>query len=157
MLTDVNFEALRLRMSSEELREHLKGRLERNTQGVYETDDFNILSLFYKEAIADYYPGMNEYSKLYKQTGIYDHASFMADYGVADSYDQVLALYPQLVMSNRKYILSFVTLRKEFEQPGGWRWHKWGDYIGTQEPQAEYLYDEPVIEQIIIWHVHEVR
>lgn len=43
---------------------------------------------------------------------------------------------------------------KEHEPPkDGWRWHKWGPYIGTQEPKAEYLYDEPTITLIYTYTI----
>jgi hypothetical protein len=38
---------------------------------------------------------------------------------------------------------------------GGWRWHKWGEYIGKYEPQYEYLYDEPEIEKVYVYHIYE--
>lgn len=157
MLTDVDFEALRLRKESDELRAFLEGRIERRTQGVYETDDPNIVSLFYKEIIQNEYPGMSDYRAYYSETGKLDFPGYVADYGVADSYEQVLDKYPHLAASDRKYLLRVITLRKEDEEPGGWRWHKWGAYIGVQEPQTEYLYDEPVIDQVVLWHVYEVK
>ena len=33
----------------------------------------------------------------------------------------------------------------------GWRWHKWGPYIGTQDPQCEYLADEPEIKEVFVY------
>jgi hypothetical protein len=40
---------------------------------------------------------------------------------------------------------------------GGWRWHKWGPYIGTQEPKCEYIHDEPEIEEVFTYHVYELK
>lgn len=77
-------------------------------------------------------------------------------YGVCDSVDQLLEKCPELVESDRKFVVTVHTLKKS-DQPleGGWRWHKWGDYIGTQDPQCEYLHDEPVIEQVMTYHIYE--
>lgn len=79
-------------------------------------------------------------------------------YGVCDSYEQVLEQCPELVSDRKRGFFIFLTkLRKDEQSPeGGWRWHKWGAYIGVQEPQCEYLYDEPVIEQVYTFHIYEV-
>ena len=69
-------------------------------------------------------------------------------YGVCDSPQQLLEAMPFLRTSPNRYVVSFVELNKANEPPRyGWRWHKWGDYIGNQSPQCEYLFDEPVIER----------
>lgn len=41
-------------------------------------------------------------------------------------------------------------VRAEQSPEGGWRWHKWGEYIGDHTPTAEYLYDEPEIERVYV-------
>lgn len=81
----------------------------------------------------------------------------ISPYGVADNVDQVLALH-DFEGDPRKYFISIVEIRKD-QQPdyGGWRWHKWGEYIGTREPQREYLYDEPEIDSVITYHIYEVE
>lgn len=48
---------------------------------------------------------------------------------------------------------------REFDQPseGGWRWHKWGPYVGDKHPEHEYLHDEgPEITQATCFHVYRV-
>lgn len=52
-------------------------------------------------------------------------------YGVADSPEQLLAKYPGLATDPRRFAVTFRVQRKA-DQPavGGWRWHKWGDYVG---------------------------
>lgn len=157
MLTDVDFEALRAQKESAELRDYLKGQVERRAQGVYEVSSHNTIDPFYKEAILSAFPGHAARQEYYQRTGKFDFVETLPDYGVADTYQQVVEKYPQLVESDRKYLLWFVTLLKEHETPGGWRWEKWGEYIGTQNSEAEYLHDEPEIEQIILWHVCEVK
>lgn len=79
--------------------------------------------------------------------------------GVADNLDQVKAHFREFIDDPvRQYVVSLVRMRKA-EQPehGGWRWHKWGEYIGTQQPMCEYLYDEPVIEEVCVFDIYEVR
>jgi hypothetical protein len=38
----------------------------------------------------------------------------------------------------------------------GWRYHKWGDYIGSQNPQSEYLYDDTHIDAVWTFHIYEL-
>tara|TARA_Y100000310_G_C20444902_1_gene697881 strand:+ start:93 stop:428 length:336 start_codon:yes stop_codon:yes gene_type:complete len=76
-------------------------------------------------------------------------------FGVCDSIDQVFDRHPDIQESAQRFVVALTLERKE-EQPsdGGWRWHKWGEYIGTQEPQFEYLFDEPEIEQVYTYGVY---
>lgn len=76
-------------------------------------------------------------------------------YGVADSIDQWRSLYEAKVEADaHEYCVGFTEVRRA-EQPleGGWRWHKWGEYVGTREPQCEYLHDEPEIESVVTFAV----
>src|ERR1051325_2948720 len=80
-------------------------------------------------------------------------------YGVCDDYQQVLKLYKPYVNSKtRKFVISLTEIRKA-NQPkeGGWRWHKWGPYIGKKRPKHEYLYDEDdSIQSVYTYHIFEV-
>lgn len=77
-------------------------------------------------------------------------------YGVCDSVQQILDQAPELQDPQREFIIT-VTRLKKADQPssGGWRWHKWGEYIGTQTPTAEYLFAEPLIEEVLVYHIYE--
>lgn len=92
-----------------------------------------------------------------------DYPKLVDDYsfdciGVCDSPEQLLTLLPEVVKNGeRKFVISLVRLDKKDEESEGWRWHKWGAYIGTQKPQCEYLYDEPEIETIYTFHIYEVK
>ena len=79
-------------------------------------------------------------------------------YGVCDSPDQFLAKLPESVkVSPKQYVVSMVRLLKSEQSPsGGWRWHKWGPYIGEQQPTCEYLADEPLIEEVWTYHIYQV-
>lgn len=77
-------------------------------------------------------------------------------YGVCDSAEQLLSKCPELEASDRQFIVTLTPITKATQPPeGGWRWHKWGEYIGTQDPQCEYLHDEPSIEKVCVFHIYE--
>lgn len=78
-------------------------------------------------------------------------------YGVCDSPEQFMEkMGAILANSQRRFVVSFVHLHKSDQSPkGGWRWHKWGEYIGNQSPRCEYLYDEPEISEVWTFHVYE--
>jgi len=87
----------------------------------------------------------------------YEHYTDGIDaYGVCDSVEQLLAACPELEAPGRRFVVT-VTPVKRANQPadGGWRWHKWGDYIGTQNPQHEYLYDDVHIDMVLCYHIFE--
>lgn len=79
-------------------------------------------------------------------------------HGVCDSPEQFMEkLGKHLESSSDEYVVCFVRLRKDEQyESGGWRWHKWGEYIGNQEPKCEYLYDEPVIEEVYTYHFYKM-
>lgn len=80
------------------------------------------------------------------------------DYGVCDYPTQVIERWPQLATDERPFILLFSEIDRAKQPPdGGWRWHKWGRYIGTREPQCEYLYDEPEIDLVYVFHILQVK
>lgn len=80
-----------------------------------------------------------------------------SSYGVCDSWMQLVEKYPRLLEDERRFVISVTEIRHE-DQPesGGWRWHKWGEYIGEYEPQHEYLYDEKDIDSVWCFHIYEV-
>jgi len=67
-------------------------------------------------------------------------------YGVADSKEQALEYAKSHVQDLQEAFCGFVThIAKDISNKGvggGWRWCKWGEYIGTGSPQCEYLDDE---------------
>jgi len=81
------------------------------------------------------------------------------DYGVCDNYHQIIARWwEQLNVPDRRFVICLTQIRKDQQSPeGGWRWHKWGPYIGTGKPQCEYLYDEPDIQEVFCFHILELR
>ena len=100
----------------------------------------------------------------YKAVNNFDSPIYWCNYGVADNASQVLDYYEHLLtaygdyMNSRKFVILMTPIFKE-DQPenGGWRWHKWGQYIGDFEPQCEYLYDEQGIDYVWIFTILEVE
>lgn len=79
-----------------------------------------------------------------------------ASYGTADTVQQVLMKYERVISNpDVKIVFCFHTIKRKDQSPdGGWRWHKNGEYIGTKEPQHEYLYDDTHIDEIVQFHVY---
>ncbi len=67
-------------------------------------------------------------------------------HGVADNIEQIKEYYKEEIADqNRKFFIHVTPVWQEKENAGkggGWRWHKWGEYIGKLNPQYEYLDDE---------------
>lgn len=77
-------------------------------------------------------------------------------YGVVDTPEQLLTFY-DFEKDERKLVISFVKIEREAQSStGGWRYHKWGNYIGNQDPQHEYLYDDKHIDRVYTYHIYEV-
>ncbi len=66
--------------------------------------------------------------------------------GVADTPQQAIEYARKLVGDDPQTFCVFVThIVKDPSnrgQGGGWRWGKWGEYIGSGTPEHEYLDDE---------------
>jgi len=79
------------------------------------------------------------------------------EFGVCDYPDQVVSLYA-LGQRLEKLFVTFVKIEKVTQSArGGWRWHKWGPYIGNQNPQAEHIYDESEIDTVYTFHIYELK
>lgn len=67
-------------------------------------------------------------------------------YGVADDIEQIKEYYKEEVADkNKKYAIALTPVWQDKNNKGkggGWRWHKWGEYIGKLNPKHEYLDDE---------------
>ena len=86
-----------------------------------------------------------------------------AQYGVCDSIDQLKDYFKEEIEEvDRKFIITATPVfqdKKNKGKGGGWRWHKWGTYIGNLNPQCEYLDDEDFGEDfkyIICFHLYEI-
>lgn len=82
-----------------------------------------------------------------------DRSKHDAPYGVCDSLEQLreTEIYAALVADPCPMALTLTPVNKCEEDPGGWRWSKWGEYVGLQAPRCEYLFDEPLIETVYVF------
>lgn len=98
------------------------------------------------------------YGKINEHPNLDEYEEWLSSYGVADTPEQALERYSALVDDpDRKFLFRYQIVRKhDQEEEGGWRWHKWGEYIGKKEPKCEYLYNEPEIEEVWVFHFEEV-
>ena len=87
-----------------------------------------------------------------------EYMNLVGSYGVADNIEQILRKYKSLLNSPDEVVLTIhPVLKKDQPESGGWRWHKWGEYIGTQEITTEYIADEPLIEMVYCFHIYCVE
>lgn len=88
----------------------------------------------------------------------HDDRHELGAYGVCDSPEQFAEHFKDaLTKDPRKLIVTFWEVRREDQsEDGGWRYHKWGQYIGSQKPENEYLYDDKHIEKVYCWHIYEI-
>lgn len=82
----------------------------------------------------------------------------MGCYGVCDNFNQVLERGKKdLYSCDRYFVIIFTEIKREDQDSdGGWRWHKWGEYIGNQKPMHEYLYDDKHIDKVYCYHIIEI-
>jgi hypothetical protein len=94
-----------------------------------------------------------------KYTSFENDEGELSAYGVCDTVEQVKQKYAQwLDDPSEKYCIAFTLVTKD-SQPEryGWRWHKWGEYIGDKSPQHEYLYDEDdSIQEVYCYHIYKI-
>jgi hypothetical protein len=118
--------------------------------GVYRTGHFGSShwpTCSYREKRWNHYPEFEQG----------DEGPYRGCYGVCDNLQQVLDLYPELEAPDRKFLIQLTEVRRENQSPeGGWRWHKWGPYIGTFKSEHEYLYHEVGIEAVLVFHLYEL-
>ena len=64
---------------------------------------------------------------------------------------------------NRNFIITIGAAFQDKDNKGkggGWRWHKWGEYIGKLNPQCKYLDDEEFgdnFEYVLCYHLYEIK
>lgn len=93
---------------------------------------------------------------------LFNRELFNRGYGVCDNATQVIEYYNKLlcdmiVRIDKKYVIMLTPIFKSDQPDGGdWRWHKWGQYIGIQNPKHEYLYDEDNIDLVYVFKIQEV-
>lgn len=81
----------------------------------------------------------------------------LSSYGVVDYPEQLFKKASVIEDSIRKFVTCFTRVTRESQSGGGWRWHKWGPYIGDKEPTCEYLMDEPDISEVFCYQIYEKK
>lgn len=83
-----------------------------------------------------------------------------ASFGVVDHWSQL----PLAALdADPRNLLVFLGRHRRVDQSpdGGWRWHKWGPYLGVHSPETsteyEYLYDAIDVVEVWSYCVVEVR
>lgn len=76
-------------------------------------------------------------------------------FGVCDTPEQFLNKYGAVLRADpRRLVVSFSHVEKS-SNPNGWRWHKWGPYVGDYEPAREYLADEDgFYDGVFCYHIY---
>lgn len=74
------------------------------------------------------------------------------DYGMCDNWEQVLKEWPEIVTSDRKFLLAFTEM-------GDHRPHKFGAYIGVHDEYTmhENFRDCKTIDQVFAFHIYEIK
>lgn len=87
-----------------------------------------------------------------------------SDYGVADNITQIKKHFKKYINDkNEKYIIAINPIFQHKEHAGegdGWRWHKWGPYIGKLNPQCEYLDDEEFgddFQYVLCFDIYKIK
>ncbi len=83
-----------------------------------------------------------------------------SSHGVCDSPAQFLkhGIGRFITKSKREFCVSFTHIEKKADPEGGWRWHKWGPYIGKGKPTTEYIYDEAEFDDgVYVYAVFEKK
>ena len=88
----------------------------------------------------------------------------MYEYGVCDNASQALDVYDRIIAEsvsdeakeqmNGEFIIRLTPIFSKYNE--GWRWHKWGAYVGVQNPEYEYICDEPNIDMVYAFHIYRI-
>jgi len=110
-----------------------------------------------KDSIKDEWPVFGNYPNGEALTIQTEVDTWFNCYGVCDSPEQFIGRFEEKLQNDpRKLFVTFFKIEKK-KQPkqDGWRWHKWGPYIGDKNPQHEHIFDED--ESILEVHCYHVR
>lgn len=131
-------------------------------KGIYQNNmGFN----FAEDEFIEKLDGYNYNSHLYDTLRIGEDmdGQYVTQYGVADNIEQIKKFYDKQIQDlETKWIIGCAPVfqdKSKAGEGGGWRWHKWREYIGDLNPQCEYLDDEDFGEDfkyIICFHLYKV-
>lgn len=137
--------------------------------GVYMTDlngDQDIEELtnhrtlqFHEEPVHLYSWGVSDnatQAKKYLEASIDAYQQGLDYEGIGDFFQgkQVVQFMQAMEEQNREYgfVLLLTPIVNEHNHTwGGWRWHKWGEYLGHHQIEYEYLNDEEGVDFVFVW------
>ena len=127
-------------------------------EGVYKIAHFSFSDFLPGSGNSQVEGPWDEYPLLGKVLATFDNGRSHCEYGsygVCDDVDQFFEheLGRWVLDSERKFTVSFSKVVNS--EDDGWRWHKWGPYIGKREIECEYLREQPEIEYVYCFQVHE--
>lgn len=104
-------------------------------------------------------------SKWHEADGKKIPIKMISQYGVADNVEQIKEHYKDWIEKpDTKWVIAVTPVFQDKSNEGkggGWRWHKWGNYIGKLNPQYEYLDDEDFGDDfqgyVLCYHIYPVR
>lgn len=86
-----------------------------------------------------------------------DPLDYISTYGVADNIAQIQEYVKEQEAKGYDFGKCVINirpiLRKHEPAQGGWRWHKWGSYIGNFKHCCEYIHDEEGIEMVLCFSI----
>ena len=96
----------------------------------------------------------------FSEDDIKEDIEYTGIYGVADNIEQIKKYLKKYIdVPDEKYIIAVAPVFQHKGEADGWRWHKWGPYIGTLNPQCEYLDDEDFgddFEYVLCFELYKV-
>lgn len=129
--------------------EYTKNEPDEDFTGIYIIPDHNsigtMINFCTRQHAPDHYAREN-----------YDSGDIWYSYGLCDNASQVIQYYKKMKAEGRfhgNHIITLVVMGKGT----GWRWHKWGAYIGNFDPSYEYFDDEEGIEAVYAFQIHRVK
>ena len=97
----------------------------------------------------------------FSEDEIKEDIEYTGIYGVADNIEQIKKYLKKYIdVPDEKYIIAVTPVFQHKGEADGWRWHKWGPYIGTLNPQCEYLDDEDFgddFEYVLCFELYKVK
>lgn len=98
---------------------------------------------------------VEEYHSFFNKNDI--NSSIRENFGVADNIEQILEHYPELLKSEDNFIVIFSDVYRKYQPESyGFRYEKFGEYIGTQNIQHEFIYDDKHIDKVIIYEIFKI-
>ncbi|MCQ2209706.1 MAG: hypothetical protein MJZ34_05390 [Paludibacteraceae bacterium] len=95
-----------------------------------------------------------KYAKDYKSDSLLD---FIETYGVADNIAQIKKFIKKQEAKGYDFgecLISITPILRHLEPSSdGWRWHKWGRYIGNFKHKHEYIYNENGIDCVLCFEI----